>query len=228
MTYIITTEDRGNGSLQASSIVFSSGKVLMKKDTDYSHLMDTDNFQHKLKNFMTQLQKSFIEQFIDMLKKSQKKSSEYISEVRSLLGQDQDKDAFELLKDGLKFFPDDLVLLSYHGYLYSRVAKKKRKGIRICRDVISTFESRVSVNRDMMYPIFYLNLGRAYLWADKKKEACRAFSIGLKSDRENADIIAEMNKLGKRRKPVLPFLERSNLLNKYTGLFLSKIGILRH
>lgn len=227
VTYIITTEDRGNGSLQASSIVYSGGEVLVKKDTDYSHLMGADNQQHKLENFMMQLQISFVEQFIEMLQKSQKKSSEYLSEVRSLIGQNQDKNAFELLEDGLKFFPDDPVLLSYHGYLCSRVAKKNRKGIRICRDVISKFDSVGAANRDLIYPILYLNLGRAYLWANKKKEAFRAFSIGLRSDPENADIITEAKKLGTRRKPVLPFLERSNPLNKYTGLFLTKIGIMR-
>jgi len=66
-----------------------------------------------------------------------------------------------------------------------------------------------------------MNLGKAYLEANEKIEAFKAFNIGLKSDPTNADLTAEMKKIGRRRKPLFTFLERSNPLNIYTGLFLS-------
>jgi tetratricopeptide (TPR) repeat protein len=163
-----------------------------------------------------------------MLEKSQKKSSEYLSEARSLMRGGEYKKAFQLLKEGLDVYPGDLLLRSYYGAIYSKVERKARDGVRICRDAISKLDSKVSVNRELLYPIFYLNLGKAYLGANKKKEAFRAFNIGLKSDPTNTAIHEEIQKLGKRKNPIFPFLERSNPLNKYVGLLTRKIGISKH
>jgi hypothetical protein len=65
-------------------------------------------------------------------------------------------------------------------------------------------------------------MGKAYLAANKKKEAYDAFQKGLEIDKKNEDILYEIKKLGMRRKTPLPFLKRSNPLNKYIGKFTHK------
>ncbi len=174
---------------------------------------------------MEQTHKSAVKQFTETIERSQKKSSEYLNEARTMLRNGEEKKAFQLLKEGLTVYPDDLLLLSHYGAMFSKMGKKAREGVRICRDAISKLDSKASVNRELLYPIFYLNLGRAYLGAKKKKEAVRAFTIGLKSDPTNGALNSELNLLGKRKKPVIPFLERNNPLNKYAGLLISRIGI---
>jgi hypothetical protein len=80
----------------------------------------------------------------------------------------------------------------------------------------------VHLGSEFFYPVFYLNLGRAYLKDDKKNDAVRAFQEGLKNDPENRDILWEMQKLGTRKKLPLPFLSRSNPINVYLGKLFSK------
>ncbi len=74
------------------------------------------------------------------------------------------------------------------------------------------------------FPVFYLNLGRAYLKGNRKAEAVEAFQEGLKNDPENHDLLWELRKLGKRKSPPIPFLRRSNPVNKYIGLLVSKVA----
>jgi hypothetical protein len=74
----------------------------------------------------------------------------------------------------------------------------------------------------VLYPVFYLNLGRAYLAAGKKKDAIDAFRKGLQYDNGNSDLRKELRGLGMRKKPPVPFLDRSNPINKYIGMILQK------
>ena len=220
--YVIKTEKKGNNSTKACSRVYLNGKIFYSKDADFSHLTGADDYQYKINIFMTQHHKSVVAQFNDMLKKSQRKKSEYLTKATCLLRQGKRKEAYQLLKDRLKVFPDEPIFLSYYGFLYSQIENKPREGVRICRDSISKLEGSSSLNREFLYPVVYMNLGRAYLEANKKREAFRAFNIGLKSDPTNADLTEEIKKIGRRRKPLFPFLERSNPLNKYLGLLLNK------
>ncbi|MEJ2695808.1 MAG: tetratricopeptide repeat protein, partial [Candidatus Sulfobium sp.] len=77
---------------------------------------------------------------------------------------------------------------------------------------------------DFFYPLFYLNLGRAYLEANKKRDAITAFEKGLLNDPENHDLLSELRKLGTRRKAPVPFIKRSNPINKYIGMLLHRLG----
>jgi tetratricopeptide (TPR) repeat protein len=174
-----------------------------------------------------QAHKTVVAQFITQLKKCQKNKAEYFSDARNLINKGKNEEAFGLLKEGLEVFPDDPLMYSYYGSIYSKAGKKPVKGIKICRDAILKFNSQITAKNEFLKPIYYLNLGRAYLSANKKKEAIHAFNIGLKEDSTNANIISEIYKLGRRRKPIIPFLERGNPLNKYLGLFLNRTGLSR-
>ncbi len=84
--------------------------------------------------------------------------------------------------------------------------------------------ARSHVSREVFYPTFYLNLGRAYIAAGKKKDAVFAFQKGLSYDEENKDLLWEARKIGMRRAPAIPYLKRTNPINKYIGMILHKLG----
>ena len=62
----------------------------------------------------------------------------------------------------------------------------------------------------------FLRLGTVYLVAGRKKEAIRIFRLGLRVGK-NPTIVRWLQVLGDRKKPLFPFLSRTNPLNKYLG-----------
>jgi hypothetical protein len=78
--------------------------------------------------------------------------------------------------------------------------------------------------RDAQNPIHYLNLGKVYLLAGKKSQAIEVFRKGLAHERHQ-EIIDELNRLGIRKSPVLPFLKRKNPINRYFGIILHRLGL---
>ena len=173
---------------------------------------------------MEKQHKSTIDTFVAEKSASQKLSSEFFEEVRQLLRKGNGKAALSTLRHALDKFPADPFLLSYYGCLIAVVENKPGEGIKICEDAIRTLTTAMPFGSEFFYPIFYLNLGRAYLKGKKKKEAIQAFQEGLKNDPENRDIIWELKKMGTRRSAPLPFLSRSNPINKYIGMLLYKPG----
>lgn len=222
VTYLVHTEEIGEKQSKAFSMVYLNGEILFSKDADYSHLVGREDFPGRFRDFMKRLHRSVIEKFTSELIKKQKKRSEYFDEAKSFLRDGKSAEALTALQEGLKRFPSDPFLLSYYGCLCSVVAKKPKEGIKICTGAISKLKGYVPLGSEFFYPLFYLNLGRAYLGANKKKEAIRAFNIGLKADPEDQDLIGEFRKLGIRRKPPVSFLKRSNPFNRYIGLLLGK------
>ena len=224
VTYIVQTELKGKNSPRAISLVYQGGKVLFTKETNYSYLAGQHDFADNLNELMERQHKSVIEQFTSRILKKQKKKPEYFDEIKDLLRKGKGEKALSVLKDSLEQYPSDPFFLSYYGCLTSVVANKPKDGIKICRDAITKLDQYVSLGKELLYPIFYLNLGRAYLGANKKKEALIAFKRGLKEDPTNKDIFEEIRKLGIRRELPVPFLKRSNPLNRYIGLLLRKMG----
>jgi tetratricopeptide (TPR) repeat protein len=226
LVYIINTEEKGSNATQVCSRVFLNGKILFSKDADFSHLSGSDNFQQKLDHFLKQHHESVVAHFNAVVEKRQKRKSEYLYKARKLMRQNRYREALLPIKDGLAIFQHDPLLLSYYGFLLSRAENNHREGVRICRDAISKLGVRPSVDGERVHPVYYLNLGRTYLEAERKKEAFRSFSIGLKSDPVNSGLNAEIEEMGRRRRLLFTFLERSNPLNMCIGIFLSKVGAL--
>lgn len=81
-----------------------------------------------------------------------------------------------------------------------------------------------SLEREPDNPLHYLNLGRIYLKADRKTEALEVLRRGL-SHGDNQEIKQILEILGKRKKPIIPFLPRNHFLNKYIGLTLSRLQL---
>jgi predicted Zn-dependent protease len=95
------------------------------------------------------------------------------------------------------------------------LAKEKndfKRAISLCKEAIKS-EPKNSIH--------FLHLGKVHILANQKKDAIRIFYMGLRYA-ENRDIIAELNRVGRRRPPIFPFLDRSNLLNRMLGKLFYK------
>ena len=152
------------------------------------------------------------------------KPSDYLRAVKASLRKGNQKEAFGLLQQAALQYPDDPFILSYYGCLQALVDKRYRAGVENCKKAISLIKQASSFGEEMFFPAFYLNLGRAYVAAAKKDEAFDAFRKGLKYDSGNRDFLNEMRVMGKRKKAPVPFLDRSNLINKYIGMILHKVN----
>lgn len=222
VTYHVQTEDLGKKTSRIATRIYHDGEVVFSRDSDYSHLLKLGGFSEKLREMMEHQHKSTTDFFVREQTAKQKQKSQYFEEVQNLLKTGDGKSALILLEETLGKFPGDPFLLSYYGCLVAIVRGNPREGISICQDAIKRLDVAIPFGREFFYPVFYLNLGRAYLKAEKKQEAINAFYQGLKNDPDNKDIHQELVKMGNRRRLPIPFLRRSNPINKYIGLLISK------
>ncbi len=149
------------------------------------------------------------------------KPVDYIRAVNLQLMKGNQHDAYAILNHAVMRHPEDPFILSYNGSLQVIVDKMYRKGIENCTRAIELFKKRSLVGGGFeRCAVFYLNLGRACLAAGKKKDAINAFKKGLRYDNNYGAIIKELQKMGTRKRPPLPFLDRSNPINKYLGLII--------
>lgn len=222
--YLVQTELEGARKPHFITRIYLKGKILLTRKTDFSDLIDTKDMEKRVRELM-QKQHQLI---VSMLKagkfKETKTTSDYLGEVKELLRVKNKRKALRVLDDALEHYPDDPFLLSYYGCLDAIANKNYKDGIETCLTAIGNLKEKVAFGEEFFYPVFYLNLGRAYLAAGKKKEAIDAFNKGIKMDAENKDLLWEIRKLGIRRTPPVPFLKRSNPINKYIGRMLHSMN----
>jgi tetratricopeptide (TPR) repeat protein len=235
-TYIIDSEDLGIQNPHIIVRAYQKGKIIYSHKINYEDILNRPDFNKRLSELLKHQQKIAIEALkMEKVvpKRTHKKEDieekknivtqkrafkDYVNEVEALIRKNGQKEALELLIEALEHYPKNPTLLSYRGYLGALVNKKYSEGIKICRQSFKILNDQMSLIEGFFLPVLYLNLGRTYLIANKKKEAYFSFQKGLEIDKKNEDIFKELNKLGLRRKPFLPFLKRSNPLNKYIGI----------
>lgn len=149
-------------------------------------------------------------------------SAEFLRSAKALLANRKLKEAFTVLQQAHIKHPGNPYIASYYGYLQAVVDKRYRSGVETCKSALVLLRKQAVSGREVQYGVVYLNLGRAYIAAGKKKDAIETFQQGLKYDGRNSELLKELQALGKRKKPFLPFLERSNTLNKCLGMILNK------
>ena len=144
---------------------------------------------------------------------------EYHRAVRNHITTGKQNDALVLLRQALVHYPENPYILSYFGYLQAVVERKYRTGVENCKKALMLMQER-NIHTGRSIPAeLYLNLGRAYIAAGRRKDALESLIKGLKYDR-NDDVLNELRSLGIRRRPPLPFLDRSNPINKFIGMKL--------
>ncbi len=107
------------------------------------------------------------------------------------------------------------VISSHLGFCIAKERGQFSKGVDLCEEAI-----KIEPNNS----IHYLNLGRIHLLHKKKAEAVTAFREGLKQEM-NHTIVEELNRIGNRKPPIIPFLKRSNPINKYLGIIFKKLRL---
>lgn len=110
---------------------------------------------------------------------------------------------------------DDPLWHSRLGYCIAKERGQLTRSFELCRSAIE---------HDPDNPLHYLYLGKVYLVAGNTYEALQAFrhgmTLGDKSELEEA-----LNSCGTRKDPVISFLSRKNLLNKYLGIIFGRLGL---
>ena len=104
---------------------------------------------------------------------------------------------------------------SYLAFCIARERGQFKKAISLCEEALK---------EDPENPVHYLNLGRVYILTGQKTEAMRILREGLTYE-ENREIVDELVGLGMRKPSVIPLLNRRNLLNKYLGIVLARLGL---
>jgi tetratricopeptide (TPR) repeat protein len=221
--YLILTENL-SGEHIITTRIYLGGTILSSKKVDYKKIMNTQDPERKIKDLM----QSEHEQALSMLGMEKTKEEETtVYYVKKLLKRKKYESALKLVAAALEQYPDEPILLSYHGYLEALVHKNYTQGINTCLKAREMVLEKAISGRDFFNPILYLNLGRAYLAAGSKEDAFEAFRMGLIFGNENEDLLCEIREIGMRRKPIVPFLQRSNPVNKYIGKVLHNLYRLR-
>jgi tetratricopeptide (TPR) repeat protein len=97
---------------------------------------------------------------------------------------------------------------SYYGLCLALRDRKIRDGLLLCR---------AAAKEEFFNPEMWLNLGRVELAAGNRRHAHKSFRRGLRLAPENDDLRREVTRMGLRRRPAFPFLDRSNPLNVWMG-----------
>lgn len=106
--------------------------------------------------------------------------------------------------------------LSYTGFCLAHVEKRSKEAVSLCEKAI-----RIEFYR----PELFLNLGRVYLLAGNKRKAHQTFWKGFALDMDNKELRVELERMGIRKPPVFPFLDRKHPLNKIVGKALYKLRL---
>jgi tetratricopeptide (TPR) repeat protein len=215
-TYNIVTENLSNQNKIVTKI-YVRGEVISTAMADYDHFAKFRNLSEKVKGLMENHHKSVRDSFIQERSKPVKTKAEFASEVRKNLKARKKHAALDAAREALKNYPSDPFFLSYCGYLIAEAENNPRTGIVFCEEAINGLKGTLSDDMIFFRPLFYFHLGKAYLKAGKKPAALQAFKDGLSFDPKNRDLLSETKKLGKRKGPVLPFMDRSHPVNIFLG-----------
>jgi Flp pilus assembly protein TadD len=102
--------------------------------------------------------------------------------------------------------------MSYLGVALARAERRWAEAERLC-------DTAVQMKRNQAQ--FYLNLAEVYMAAGRKEDALEVLRSGLIYARRDVRLNIAINRLTRRRRPVLPFLTRKHPLNR-------NLGMLRH
>lgn len=97
---------------------------------------------------------------------------------------------------------------SFLGFGLARLRDDYREGLELCGYAISI---------DPIEGDNYLNLARVLLLRGRRVEALGVMNRGLAMSPGHAELLQERMNLGVRRAPVIPFVGRSNPVNRFLG-----------
>jgi tetratricopeptide (TPR) repeat protein len=99
-------------------------------------------------------------------------------------------------------------VISFYALCLALHTRKYREAAELCQ---------AAIDADPMRADYYANLAAVCAAAGHRRKALSALQRGLALDAGNAQLIALEQRMGTRRKPVIPFLQRSNPVNVRLG-----------
>jgi len=102
---------------------------------------------------------------------------------------------------------------SYYGYCIAAALGRTREGLSLCKQAAQS---------EFFSPEILLNLARVHLLAQHRREAWEVLMKGLSLDPQHEGLRNEARRMGIRRRPTLPFLEREHPINKVAGRITSR------
>lgn len=118
------------------------------------------------------------------------------------------REASAILTQALKMAPDNPIYISQLGYCVGMLGNLS-DGEKMCRRAMTMAPT---------VPIILVNLGRMLVEKGLRQEARILFTQAYQIDNTSSPAALELSRLGVRKPPVLPFLGRGNILNKYLGI----------
>ncbi len=211
--YIITDKQNQEGIIIKTSI-YKGGKhlktVTQKVTDDVEDIEELMSRQHQ--------------SVVERIKKNRfflKAREGVFRELNRLISKEDFDEAIDLARQALNELPDDPMLNSYYGFLLAHKGFTE-EAIRYCKKAIK--KASRTVGSEIVFPTLYFHLGKVQLLKGDKKSAIKSFRIGLGYDSSNEAIINELTLLGIRSSPVIPFLSRDHVLNKYLGLMRARFN----
>ncbi len=115
--------------------------------------------------------------------------------------------------------PGDHRIMSWYGLTLVLVERNSNLGILYCDQAVKFAGGD---------PELHLNKARAHLALSQRERAVKAVIRGLQVAPGHPALTAAQQQMGWRRRPVLPFLPRSNPLNKWLGRIRHKWSRVMH
>ncbi len=97
---------------------------------------------------------------------------------------------------------------SFYGLCLALVERRFDRALELCRS---------AAKEEFFNPELYHNLARVHLAFGFKAEAIRYLRRGLMIDPANLAMTDDLQYLGRRQAPVLPFLPRRHAVNRWLG-----------
>jgi tetratricopeptide (TPR) repeat protein len=146
---------------------------------------------------------------------SRKSWRELISLGRECLQNGHVASAQRVFKRALDVKPNHPLCRSYLGLCYALLNPCSVSALPLCKTAAS----------EMHRPDIFLNLGKVYMVMENRQKAVAAFDHGLAIDPRNEALRQEMQRIGVRKRPVLFFLPRENVLNVKLGKLFKRMGL---
>lgn len=116
--------------------------------------------------------------------------------------------AIQIDRQHLTDEPGQARYLSFYGLCLAIEARKPMEGIKFCKEAVAL---------EPFHGDLYHNLCRAFLAANRKKEAVKALVDGQRVEPDHPGLRQQWKQMGERKPPVLTFLDRSNPINVALG-----------
>ena len=104
---------------------------------------------------------------------------------------------------------------SHLGYCIAKERGQHRRGTELCLSSLAVEPAQ---------PVHFYNLGRVHLVSGDKAEALRVLREGMAKG-GSPEIVRLLESLGTRTTPLFTMLSRTNPINRYLGLILSRLGL---